>query len=583
MSGITDKPTLSIDDDLFNVKLYVDGLGSFIRECNTPMTIAIQGDWGSGKTSIMNMVNQTIPKEVKRIWFNTWQYSQFNMGDDLPIALMSSLIEKLEKQSTESSIKLGLQKSVRRIQKNIKPSIVALAGIAGGERIASLTEDVLNDQDATIADVVENLKDQFQDFIDHICSSSKSDRIVIFIDDLDRLQPEKAVELLEVLKIFLDCERCVFVLAIDYEVVSQGIRKKFGDSIGIAKGRSFFDKIIQVPFKMPVAQYNIENFVLESLKDLKIQLPQESTAKQAELSDYVELIFNSIGRNPRSIKRLFNAFTLLDKMPLKSEINQMRQKKLLFSILCMQLSFEDCYNYIVSENEMLDADFFMAFKNFAAEPDEDGEPNEQYAKMKQSIKITDEEWTIFANFMSAFDNVLNKDGIITQNDMDEFCSVLKFSTITAAGNTISRAKKGSRGVRYDVAYNNQTEYHTIAENVEKTNSPNGWNGAKFEECQVNGNRNQGTRLAVLMDFIMQELFSFNSNRMNEVVKNPEQFKLTSLFPSSPHVPHTIPGTEINFETYSSNNEKIRLLRLLCEALELPLDKISFSVKLAKRV
>ena len=583
MSGLTDKPTVSIDDDLFNVKLYVDGLGSFIRECNTPMTIAIQGDWGSGKTSIMNMVNQTIPKEIKRIWFNTWQYSQFNMGDNLPVALMSSLIEKLEKQSVESSIILGLKRSVRILQKNIKPSIVALAGIAGGERVASLTEGVLNDQESTVADVIENLKDQFQDFIDHICSSSKSDRIVIFIDDLDRLQPEKAVELLEVLKIFLDCERCVFVLAIDYEVVSQGIRKKFGDSIGITKGRSFFDKIIQVPFKMPVAQYNIENFVLESLNDLKIQLPQESNAKKVELSDYVELISNSIGRNPRSIKRLFNAFTLLDKMPLKSEINPMREKKLLFSILCMQLSFEDCYNYIVGENESLDADFFMAFKDVSLGPDEDAESNEQYEKMKQSVKITDEEWFIFSNFMSAFDNVLNKSEIITQNDIDEFCSVLKFSTITAAGNTISHAKKGSHSVRYDVAYNNQTEWHTIAESVEKTNSPNGWNKAKFEECQVNGNHNQGTRVAVLMDFIMQELFSFNSKRLNEVAKNPEHFRLTSLFPPKPHVPHTIPGTDINFETYSSNNEKIRLLRLLCEALELPLDKISFSVKLAKRL
>lgn len=583
MSGMTDKPTLSIDDDLFNVKLYVDGLGSFIRECNTPMTIAIQGDWGSGKTSIMNMVNQTIPKEIKRIWFNTWQYSQFNMGDDLPIALMSSLIEKLEEQSTASSIKLGLQKSVHLIRKSIKPSIVALAGIAGGERIASLAEGALNDQENTIADAIENLKNQFQNFINHICNSSKSDRIVIFIDDLDRLQPEKAVELLEVLKIFLDCERCVFVLAIDYEVVSQGIRKKFGDNIGIAKGRSFFDKIIQVPFKMPVAQYDIDNFVLESLKDLKIQLPQEDSAKQAELSDYVELIFNSIGRNPRSIKRLFNAFALLDKMPLKSEINQMRQKKLLLSILCMQLSFEACYNYIIGESESLNTDFFMSFKNIKLEPDEESESNEQYEKMKQSVKITDEEWSMFTDFMSAFDNVLNKEGIITQKDINEFCSVLKFSTITAAGNTISHAKKGSHGVRYEVVYNNQTEHHTIAENVEKTNSPNGWNGAKFEECQVNGNCKQGTRFVLLMDFIMQELFSFNSKRMNEVAKNPEHFRLTSLFPSSPRVSHIIPGTEINFETYSSNNEKIRLLRLLCEALEFPLNEISFCVKLAKRI
>lgn len=53
--------------------------------------------------------------------------------------------------------------------------------------------------------------------------------MVIFVDDLDRLQPAKAVELLEVLKVFLDCEKCVYVLAVDYEVVTQGIKQKFGD------------------------------------------------------------------------------------------------------------------------------------------------------------------------------------------------------------------------------------------------------------------------------------------------------------------------------------------------------------------
>lgn len=51
---------------------------------------------------------------------------------------------------------------------------------------------------------------------------------MIFVDDLDRLVPSKAVELLEVLKLFLDCKQCVFVLAIDYEVVIRGAIKKYG-------------------------------------------------------------------------------------------------------------------------------------------------------------------------------------------------------------------------------------------------------------------------------------------------------------------------------------------------------------------
>lgn len=45
MNGFTDKPLDKIGDDIFDVKPYIDGLCSFITECNTPMTIAIQGDW----------------------------------------------------------------------------------------------------------------------------------------------------------------------------------------------------------------------------------------------------------------------------------------------------------------------------------------------------------------------------------------------------------------------------------------------------------------------------------------------------------------------------------------------------------
>ena len=68
-------------------------------------------------------------------------------------------------------------------------------------------------------------------------------RIVVFIDDLDRIKPAIAVEILETIKLFVDVPNCVFVLALDYGVVSRGLKDKFGiDEQEL--GRSFFDKII---------------------------------------------------------------------------------------------------------------------------------------------------------------------------------------------------------------------------------------------------------------------------------------------------------------------------------------------------
>ena len=51
---------------------------------------------------------------------------------------------------------------------------------------------------------------------------------VVFVDDLDRILPSDAVEVLESLKNIFDIPNCVFILAIDYDVVVKGLESKFG-------------------------------------------------------------------------------------------------------------------------------------------------------------------------------------------------------------------------------------------------------------------------------------------------------------------------------------------------------------------
>jgi len=92
MKGYTDIPVTLIDNDILEVKVYVESLSDFILGCSTPMTIAIQGDWGSGKTSMMNMIRQHIETKVVPIWFNTWQYSQFEMASYLSVSLLANFL-----------------------------------------------------------------------------------------------------------------------------------------------------------------------------------------------------------------------------------------------------------------------------------------------------------------------------------------------------------------------------------------------------------------------------------------------------------------------------------------------------------
>ena len=64
MIGNMDKPVENKKDDILGIGKYIDGLSSFIRKCDTPMTVAIQGDWGSGKTSFMNMIKEEIADDA---------------------------------------------------------------------------------------------------------------------------------------------------------------------------------------------------------------------------------------------------------------------------------------------------------------------------------------------------------------------------------------------------------------------------------------------------------------------------------------------------------------------------------------
>ena len=114
--------------------------------------------------------------------------------------------------------------------------------------------------------------------MEYCCKQYDYDRIVFFIDDLDRIAPYRAVELMEIMKNFLDCKKCIFVLAIDYDVVVRGVNDKFGETQE-SKARSFFEKIIQLPFMVPVNYYNVEHYVKNLLNGLGLSIQDSNMHK----------------------------------------------------------------------------------------------------------------------------------------------------------------------------------------------------------------------------------------------------------------------------------------------------------------
>lgn len=312
------------------------------------MTISIQGSWGSGKTSIMKMVEHEIEKDVIPVFFNTWQFSQFDLGNSLAFSMIKVLLNKLH-DNDENFIKRFTLLCGNALTTALKAVSIYNCNI-------DINKCKENTPDYNYAEQIENLHKHFQEVVDRACEREHKDRVVIFVDDFDRLVPSKAVELLEVLKLFLDCKQCVFVLAIDYEVVIRGAIEKYGfasyNSEKIdekernreyEKGKSFFDKIIQVPFKVPVAVYDIKNYLKDGFNKINLKIDDD------DLQDYIDLCASSIGSNPRSLKRLLNAFLLLTFIGEGSiDLNNKDKAKLLFAALCLQQYNEKIYNLIVS-------------------------------------------------------------------------------------------------------------------------------------------------------------------------------------------------------------------------------------------
>lgn len=73
--GSNDSPIANMVDDSLGFQDYVDALGDFITSCETPMTVAVQGDWGSGKTSLMNLIRERVEtssgQRIRCLWINT--------------------------------------------------------------------------------------------------------------------------------------------------------------------------------------------------------------------------------------------------------------------------------------------------------------------------------------------------------------------------------------------------------------------------------------------------------------------------------------------------------------------------------
>lgn len=157
-------------------------------------------------------------------------------------------------------------------------------------------------------------------------------RLVIFIDDLDRCLPEKAIQVLEALKLFLDVPGCIFVLALDNEAIESAIRRRYQ---GEVKAREYLEKIVQVPFILPPIETEPMRAYVQSLAPA---LPDPRCA---------EVFAVGLGANPRQVKRILNIFLLLSRLlEHRPELKEAIQPVRLAKIVAIQHTHRDLYDLV---------------------------------------------------------------------------------------------------------------------------------------------------------------------------------------------------------------------------------------------
>lgn len=285
--------------DLLNYEAVATTIVSLLRHRpDRPMTVGVHGEWGAGKSSILEMIEAGLENDDKVLClkFNGWRFQGF---EDAKIALIEGIVTGLlEKRPllTKTS------DAVKEVFKHI--DWLKVAKRAGGLALTAYTgiptpdhiQAIVHGAEALLADpaklltkenvqaTVNDLKDLtkpgkgsknapeeiagFRKAFDKLLSAAGIEQLIVLIDDLDRCLPDTAIETLEAIRLFVFTSRTAFVIAADDAMIEYAVRKHFPDLPDTTGpqtySRNYLEKLIQVPFRIP-ALGDIETRIYVSL------------------------------------------------------------------------------------------------------------------------------------------------------------------------------------------------------------------------------------------------------------------------------------------------------------------------------
>jgi hypothetical protein len=302
----TDEPITGSDSspDLLNRTPFARRVAETICTipCSSGFVISIEGPWGFGKTSVLNLIaahfgTVTASERPIRCTFNPWMVGNVeNLAQSFLIQLASAIGLEIQSDSGAKAAKEILSYS------NV---FSALRLIPGAEPWASIVKSVLD----TVGSSVEKISDLKKISADErraaVVSALRgiNRRIVVFIDDLDRLPPDEAFEMVRLVKAVGDFPFVVYVLCLDSDYVSTVLGDK-----GIHKAQTYLDKVIQTRLTLPAIS---KDDLLRIINDEFDKLPVDARKDHfpgvtARISTIYLHGLRDLLETPRDVKRLFN-------------------------------------------------------------------------------------------------------------------------------------------------------------------------------------------------------------------------------------------------------------------------------------
>jgi KAP family P-loop domain len=304
-----------------------------------PFTLGIFGEWGSGKTTLMEMIRRRLENDgrVKAVWFNAWKY-------DSKEVIWNALIQKIF-YVMRSDEDVRHTTDLEAFRKRVGDVAKGLAIYAGKVATRLVPGGIVREEDvdAVVGLLATSATDETFDFINRFEENFNAlveeyvgdGFLVVFVDDLDRCLPENAINVMEALKLYLDQARCIFVIGAESGIIEEGIRQRYKSNVRLS-AEDYLDKIVQLPFMLPQAD-------ADTAMSLLADHAQFEGHGDARMRDLIVL---GSGGNPRRVKRFSNALWVVSQIAGRPQKEGHMQ---LAKVLMIQMRFPKLFRLLVDD------------------------------------------------------------------------------------------------------------------------------------------------------------------------------------------------------------------------------------------